>query len=212
MSQEASPPELPWPRWHFDLNRWTIFLQTGLSLVGIIVPFLIAEVSVIFHVLVAITFILVPVSAVSLGWLCRAVSVALKRVIGYPRLFKRTSSLLENLALISKRYYSLIDALNERRRFDVQFAGINSNNRMYIGIKRKRSPVIAIGDRFEVITTDEELPKGIFEITLIRQGDYVAEAPLNEVDGNWVGYIVEQNAQIPVPPYFQAILISGGER
>lgn len=227
----ALPPGLAWPRWTYNANKWLTFIQTALAALAIVAPeFMGTTVPLINRAVAFAVIVGAPVAVTTLLWLLQLALIACRRVYFYSRLFLAASianaeriqleetlrneriQFEETLRNEHIRFIGFIELLEARYRFEI----INilfQNDRIFIVLRKKRSPRLEIGDRLAVYRREDDYSEfiGIFEVIEDRRGGYYAKAA--ELAAIlWPSYMKEHGlSEMISPPYIVAVLLPGGD-
>ncbi|MBE7553222.1 MAG: hypothetical protein HS126_19300 [Anaerolineales bacterium] len=205
MGQEALSHDLSFPKWQWSFDRWEFILGTVLS---IALPFIFnPSASLLVNLIfvagcVIITIILTP----TFIWLLNRIKVSYRRIAYYPQLRENARQMVTSLEQASEQNSKLIQyILSQSPLFEIRRV-FRENERIFLVLAKKRGSKLEVGDKLEVVDSEDYKPLGSCEVLEVRTDGYYTLA--THLDALWKGYIMSQNAlEMPVSPYKVAVKI-----
>ncbi|MBD0370283.1 MAG: hypothetical protein ICV60_05570 [Pyrinomonadaceae bacterium] len=211
MKQDTPLPSLEWPQvqWRLGNNLLSI-ISSLFGLFIFIFPYLNEkEFPLKFRLLIGLPLLLTPVIIPIVIWLCGTGRVAYLRCIYYSPLQQRIQHHANELMDTKKALFSVVEHDIESREFEIMRAKYEQG-KLYIALKRRKSPKLATGDTLIAIHKEDGLAMGQFEVTEERSGEYHAIG-VKGIDGLWLGFMKE-HGETALLPYMTAIYRPSGEK
>jgi len=210
MSDQPLPPELRLPRWRWQVTGVLAFLGLVLGFLGI-VPLGFDQQGLdwvrqnfpMILLLLLLTPLLLPLTA----WLVVAGFVFARRAHHYPALHRRAQASLNDVAEARQTVVGLVQSQLGANAFEIMSVRYD-RNKLYIVVKKRRTPKLDVGATLMVIDTQDQMPMGQFVVTEERSKEYYAVAVQN-IDALWLGIIREQGV-VDFVPNMTAIYVPPG--
>ncbi|NTV27991.1 MAG: hypothetical protein HGA93_04860 [Methanothrix sp.] len=186
--------ELKWPRWEWQINKWSSILSSFLGIAAYFSPFT-GESQQKPWIALGIGILSIVIVAPIVIWVVAVFSTITTRVAQYPRLYIHYQDQLRNLQATNK-------FLGEVVPFFIKFTILRvlfnkEKNRLYVVIQRIEEIKLEEGDGIYVIDEENNL-LGEFEISQVRPRDYYALG-IN-VSPTWIGYVRQEGKSEMMPP------------
>lgn len=206
-----SATELPkifnWPKFQWRMGLLFTIASFLLTSILLIFPNLSEGRFSCYRIFLIVFMIVGPFIIISvLPWLFKVVLTITKRVDYYPALLEISKTQQQDLTNMRNAIAELLQNIPKSITFEIKRASF-TNGKLYI-LLRKSDGNMIIGDRVEIIDTEDGMSMGQFKVTEIRMDVYYAEE-IGHIDPVWSGYIREKG-ETEVIPHMKAIYIPRG--
>jgi predicted DNA-binding antitoxin AbrB/MazE fold protein len=198
MKEKGTPKSFEWPRWKYSFK----LLKNIPSILAIVV-FFIPNLELKYRIILGIfLFVLLPVLIQTFLWITKIIVIIFKRTNYYPNLYADYQNITSKLEELKKLFfYFLINSIKDKI---LEIKGAKyQGGKLYIVLKNNSKLNLKEGNKIIVIDKKDSVYLGQFEITEVRNGEYLAIGVKN-IDSVWHGY-VKQEGETTIMPNIAAI-------
>jgi len=186
--------ELNWPKWQWQLNRWSGGLSLLLGVVAYFAPFTGASQQ---NLLIAIGIGIMSILFIApiVLYIAALYNTIRARVVKYPKLYNHNQEQLRSLQATNKFLGEAIPLFIKFTILRVLFQ--QERKLLYIVIQRVEEIRLEEGDGIYVIDDDYTI-LGEFKVSQVRPRDYFAVGV--NVSPTWIGYVRQEGKSEMLPP------------
>lgn len=220
-------PEYKWPKPHWKaylVAFITFALLGGFTILGAL-PAILDDAGSQWLRKNGVTLVLIylPLAALALAlpWLVSVLRIAYKRITSYPNLYTQTQARIAEfdrqagiteaqMQAARKEISALVLQVVGASTFEISGQRFDAG-KLYISLRKRRGRgyKLSVGDILRVRHTEDDMFMGTFEVTQVRNTDYIALG-ISNVDALWAGRVRERG-EITLVPNMEAIYIPKGE-
>jgi len=177
----------PWPHWKkLNSGWWLTAIGTLIAIILFLFPTIL---SIEFWIKSVVILILVfsPLLISSLIFLCKVITVTLRRILNYSKLLNEYQLKICELENAKKMILNLLKELTPIQRFNIEKV-ILYDKKLFIHIQKKKEMKLENGYKLGVFDLLEGNLMGLFKITEERNNEYIAQN-FDYISPVWLGYI-----------------------